>query len=497
MRYFHFPVDVVSPEIAFSAFADDPYSIFFDSSDPDHPLSHSSYICVNPVEIIESRGNKILVRNKDQSLTLTDNPLRFLKERLALWVPDGSIPGQVNNVHRFRGGVAGYFGYDLGREFEQIPVRAERMDDVPDMAVGIYMSVLAFNHQHPNKNMLYILANDQSDAEAKAGLVLEKLRRTKDRSQAITSAEIRPSVPEATFKEKIQKVLDYIFAGDIFQANLSLQFQGRWPEKFDPYAHYLKLRRINKAPFGSYLNFGHVKISSVSPEGFLDCHNKDVITRPIKGTCARHPDEEINQEVKDFLRNDEKSRAENAMIVDLMRNDLSRACTDHSVHVASLFDVETYARVNHMISTVEGRLRPDKGPIDLLQDCFPGGSITGAPKIRAMEIIEELEPRRRGPYCGSVGFVGFDGTMGTNIAIRTILHRGEDILMNVGAGIVADSKVESEYAEIMAKAKGLLDSFEEESSRNDLLEEESPKSRVEREPISEEQDGQQKEKRYA
>ena len=466
MRYYHFPLDHVSPVKAFGAFANDPYAIFLDSSDHDHELSHCSYICAFPVETIESHDHKVLITNKDQQLTLTGDPFDILRSRLDIWAPDADIAEQhIHGMHPFTGGAVGYFGYDMGRVLEQLPVRTQRVENIPDMAVGIYRSVLAFNH-HTKKNILYVLAPDESRAEAQAGLIFKKLKAAKNDTHVNPFVNLKPAQSKDAFKAKIEKIIDYIFAGDIFQANLSLRFQASKPDDFEPYTHYKTMRDLNKAPFSAFMNFDNFQVSSVSPERFLYARKGDVETRPIKGTVARQDDPGANKHVIEALSRDEKCRAENAMIVDLLRNDLSKVCTDYSVDVPSLCHVETYAKVNHMVSTVTGKLRPDHHVIDLLKSCFPGGSITGAPKIRAMEIIEELEESRRGPYCGAIGYIGFDNAMDSNLAIRTIIHTDNSIMMNVGNGIVADSDPELEYEELMAKAKGLLDSFEITQNNN-------------------------------
>ena len=460
MRYYQFPFDGPPAADIFAQFADDPYALFFDSCDPGHDLSRCSYICVQPVEIIESFDHTVVVTNSEQQMTMSGNPFSVLKDRMEVWAPDQSNDNQINGMHRFRSGAAGYFGYDLGRSIERLPEHARRLDNIPDMAVGIYTFVMAFHHQ-ADKNILYILSDTEEGARNRARYIFERIKSPvgNARGNVSHSIDIRPVTPKEEYKANIQKVIDYIHAGDIFQANLSLRFEGKLPASFDAYNHYLRLRELNKGPYAAFMNFNRLKVASVSPESFLSCYNGDVVTRPIKGTCPRVDEPGENIKAIEALKADEKCRAENAMIVDLLRNDLSRVCTDYSIEVPELCEVESYARVNHMVSTVKGKLRPDKHAIDLLQASFPGGSITGAPKIRAMEIIEELEPLRRGPYCGSIGFIDFQGNMETNIAIRTLVYTGESVYMNVGGGIVADSDPESEYDEVMAKASGLLASF--------------------------------------
>jgi para-aminobenzoate synthetase component 1 len=208
------------------------------------------------------------------------------------------------------------------------------------------------------------------------------------------------------------------------------------------------------------MNFGPLKISSASPERFISVRDRAVETRPIKGTRPRMGDPAVDQLYRNELENSEKDRAENAMIVDLLRNDLSKVCEDHSVEVPALFALEDFASVHHLVSTVTGALRVDKTPADLLRACFPGGSITGCPKVRAMEIIEEQEPHRRGPYCGALGYLGFNGNMDTNIAIRTLVYTGDTVSFNTGSGIVADSDPAGEYEETFDKAESIFRSFE-------------------------------------
>ncbi|MEC7028742.1 MAG: anthranilate synthase component I family protein, partial [Pseudomonadota bacterium] len=215
-------------------------------------------------------------------------------------------------------------------------------------------------------------------------------------------------------------------------------------------------REANPAPFGAFMNFGSIKLASASPERFINHYGRIAETRPIKGTIKRYADPEHDQDQKDMLASSDKDRAENVMIVDLLRTDLSKVCEDHSVRVTRLNHLESFAHVHHLVSTVEGVIRADKSAVSLLEACFPGGSITGAPKVRAMEIIEELEDTRRGPYCGSMGYIGFDGTMDTNIIIRTLVYNGNTVSLNVGGGITAASDPASEYMETLHKALGFF-----------------------------------------
>jgi para-aminobenzoate synthetase component 1 len=259
---------------------------------------------------------------------------------------------------------------------------------------------------------------------------------------------------KAAYATAFTRIKHYLKEGDSYQVNLTQRFVS--PCQGDPWIAYRVLRRINAAPFSAYLNMPEVQVLSSSPERFLKVTEGRVETKPIKGTRPRKADPGEDQAQIAALAGSAKDRAENVMIVDLLRNDISRSCLEGSVRVPELFAVESYATVHHLVSTVTGELAPDQHALDLLRSCFPGGSITGAPKIRSMEIIEELEPHRRGIYCGAIGYIGFDGNMDTNIAIRTLVHNHGNIRFWVGGGIVNDSVLDEEYQECFDKAAALL-----------------------------------------
>jgi para-aminobenzoate synthetase component 1 len=268
--------------------------------------------------------------------------------------------------------------------------------------------------------------------------------------------EIATNFTRGRYEAAVQRVIDYIHAGDIFQANLSQRFSAALPAALEPYDLYRRLRARNPASFAAFLKLGDVTIASASPERFLRLKEGQVETRPIKGTRPRGATPEEDRALAAALCASEKDRAENVMIVDLLRNDLSRVCRDGTVEVPALCALQTLPTVFHLVSTVTAALRPGMAATDLIAACFPGGSITGAPKIRAMEIIAELEPTRRGPYCGSIGYIGFDGSMDTSITIRTYALRGRQVTFQAGGGIVADSRPAEEYEETLAKARALI-----------------------------------------
>jgi para-aminobenzoate synthetase component 1 len=269
------------------------------------------------------------------------------------------------------------------------------------------------------------------------------------------SGGISSNLTQQQYREAFNQIQAYIHDGDCYQVNFAQRF--RASATGDSWASYLALRRNNPAPFGAYLNLPQGRVLSCSPERFLRLRNRKVETRPIKGTRPRGKGPDEDRQLREELSASAKDRAENLMIVDLLRNDLGKSCEPGSVTVPKMFEVESFATVHHLVSTVSGELAPGEDALSLLRGCFPGGSITGTPKLRAMEIIEELEPSRRGVYCGAIGYLGFDGDMDTNIVIRTLVQRNENVYFSAGGGIVADSKMQSEYQESFDKAAAIME----------------------------------------
>lgn len=432
-----------------------PYTIFLDSADRSNPQSRYSFIAFRPFETIESKNGRITVSNADQQLSFIGDPFKILEQRMNEW---GRLRQSRPDLPPFQGGAAGCFGYDLARHVERLPSTARDDRLMPDMMVGLYDQVIAFDHTR-DKAWLITHARDEKESKDHLASLQNIVRAAPAAVPAPQGADFAPQLSRDDYEAQIRQVIHYVHAGDIFQANLSQRFTATLDGNFDSFAHYLHLRAVNPAPFAAYMNFGSICLSSASPERFLNVSGKDVETRPIKGTRLRHADPDVDARIMNALLSCEKDRAENAMIVDLLRNDLSRACADHSIDVPVLCGLESFARVHHLVSVIKGRLSADKTPLDLLRVCFPGGSISGAPKVRAMEIIEELEENRRGPYCGALGYIGFNEAMDTSIAIRTLVYQGQTVSFNVGGGIVADSNPFDEYEETLAKAEGLLRSF--------------------------------------
>jgi para-aminobenzoate synthetase component 1 len=400
-----------------------------------------------------------------------------------------SVAPVVPGLPPFQGGAAGYVGYDWGLTLERLP--APRYDDLglDDVVLGLYDWVIAWDHA-ASKAWLISTGLPESDAKARqrraedrADWAIARLGRTAGDtcgqrpvpcgSEAPgpmapshpveggwwpDALGLRSSFSHRAYLDEVARVREYIFAGDIFQANLSQRFEASCSES--PWAFYRRLRAHNPAPFAAFMDLPDAAIVSASPERFLHVDpSGHVETRPIKGTRARGFGPEHDAALGQALTESAKDRAENLMIVDLMRNDLSRVCTAGSVRVSELFSLERYATVHHLVSTVVGDLAPGQDALDALRLSFPGGSITGAPKLRAMEIIADSEPSRRGVYCGSIGYWSVTGALDTNIAIRTAVIRNGRIYFSAGGGIVADSDPEQEYRETLDKARATIDAL--------------------------------------
>ena len=400
----------------------------------------------------------------------------------------------IPDLPPMQGGLAGLFSYDLNRSFERIPSARTSEFDLPAIAVGAYDVVLAWDHWEGNC-WLISQGLPETDPDRRARRAEQRAsyfkRLLNDTSPETAVQCVRqrwsdgvnrwPGEPEAAeypvdgsriglvtnfsrsdYLAAVQRSIDYIQAGDIFQVNLAQQL--RCESKTDPLTLYRCLCRVNPAPFSCYFDLHPLlpestQIISCSPERLLTVRERMVETRPIKGTRRRTGRPMVDIGTKDRLLASAKDRAENTMIVDLMRNDLSKVCKDPSIHVTQLCELEEYKRVLHLVSAVVGEMQDDRGLTDLLAAVFPGGSITGAPKIRAMEIISELEPTSRGAYCGSIGYLGFDGNADLNILIRTITATRNRWHIPVGGGIVAQSDLQSEYEETWTKAQGMLEAI--------------------------------------
>jgi para-aminobenzoate synthetase component I len=362
----------------------------------------------------------------------------------------------------FQGGLIGYFGYDLAPRLERLPRKAPRDSRIPDVRFALYDTAVNVDHA---TGSVWLVAAD---------LLGEGPRAVESRALSWRSALDRPTIerpPEpsqlgpaqsnftkAAYLDAVRRSLDYIAAGDIFQVNISQRFTAFG--KPDPFDLYWRLKARSPAPFAAYLAWDDLAVVSASPEWFYQTRGDRIVTRPIKGTRPRGDEPDSDARLAAELAASPKDRAELTMIVDLERNDIGRIARYGSVRVTEPVTVETFAQVHHLVATIEGRIRPGVGPIDVVRAMFPGGSITGAPKIRAMEIIDELEPTRRGLYTGSVGYFGRGGASGFNIVIRTLIVEGDRAHYQVGGGIVADSGPETEYHETLHKGRALREVIE-------------------------------------
>ncbi len=441
-----------------------PYTVFLDSSMRHARLGRYSFITGDPFLVFSSKGKKCYLRTAEETTVINDNPFDLLQKLIKKYKIENT-----SHTPPFPGGVAGYFSYDMGRHLENLP--DDTLDDInfPDCCLGFYDWSLVIDHQaevtylvstgFPLKNKK--LREEKATARLKE---IENIFYGKPTPNSISpTGNLTPgnsfssNFTRENYFKAITKAKEYIVAGDIYQVNMTQRLQATI--KVSPLALYEKLRKKNPAPFASFLNFPGSTIASSSPERFIKLVGTQLETRPIKGTRPRGKTPEQDATLKKELLASKKDRAELLMIVDLERNDLSKVCCQNSVKVPELFTLETYATVHHLVSTVEGTLSPDIDMIDVLKATFPGGSITGCPKIRAMEIIEELEPTKRSVYTGSIGYIGFNGNSDFNIAIRTFLIKNNNAFFQVGGAIVADSEPESEYQETFDKAKALLDAL--------------------------------------
>jgi para-aminobenzoate synthetase component 1 len=430
----------------FEAIADLPWAVFLDSGQHHPGQSRYDILAAEPYARLLTRGNLTEIQGDGVQLS-RDDPFALIARLLDITPTSGELP--------FSGGAIGYFGYDLARRLEAFPVRARDAERIPDMAVGFYDWAVVVDHCE-HRSWLVGQGRDPETDVKWDSLVARFTQPVRERARApfrITSPVVSNMTRER-YGRAFRRIQQYIRDGDCYQVNLAQRFEAQ--AGGDPWLAYQALRVLNPAPYSAYLNTPYAQVLSASPERFLKVESGRVEARPIKGTRPRAGHPRLDAQQIEVLRTSEKDRAENVMIVDLLRNDLSKNCSTGSVRVPKLFEVESFATVHHLVSTVTGELAPGRNALDLLRGCFPGGSITGAPKRRAMQIIEELEPHRRGVYCGAVGYIGFDGDMDLNIAIRTLtLSRGV-IRCYAGGGIVADSREADEYQETFDKAAAML-----------------------------------------
>ena len=476
-------IPFINPVRVFPIFNDYKYPFFLDSGMSKYGLGQYSFIGFDPFLVFKSKGENVEIFAGDfRRGDPYDQPIQFHGDPFAILrqiIDQYKLP-ILPDLPSFLGGGVGYFSYEMKNLIEKLPVKAMDDIDIPDCIVCLYDVILIFDHK---QKQAYISSSGfpEQDNNLRQKRAIYRIKWVKDRLKEtgeVKSEKLKVKSEELgergqehkptesitsnlTHEEYIQAVIkakEYIAQGDIYQVNLSQRLMTNLV--VPPFRLYQQLRRINPAPFGSYLDFGEVVIAGSSPERFLSVEGKIVETRPIKGTRPRGENRAEDKRLRQELLLSEKDRAELMMIVDLLRNDLGRVCKYGSIVVKNIRRLESHPTVFHTVATICGELSTRHDRFDLLKACFPGGSITGAPKIRAIEIINELEPNKRHIYTGCIGYLSFTGSMDMNIAIRTFLIKGNQVYFHVGGGIVADSSPEDEYMETFHKGKALIKAVE-------------------------------------
>ncbi|WP_234920357.1 aminodeoxychorismate synthase component I [Aeromonas veronii] len=404
-------------------------------------------ITADPLATLETRGEVTTLRVGVNISEHSEDPLALLAHTQQQLL--GELELCATHLP-FIGGALGLFGYDLGRRFERLPVQAAADIAVPDMAVGIYDWALLRNVATGDWQLVHW--GDEAGL-AKRLAWLEQQQAAPAPAFTLLGSW-QSNMSRAEYGEKFTRIQEYLAAGDCYQINLTQRFSA--PYQGDEWQAYCLLASANKAPFSAFIRLPDSALLSLSPERFLLLDGRHIETKPIKGTRPRHPDPATDRQVARELAQADKDRSENLMIVDLLRNDIGRVSRPGSVSVPHLFAVESFPAVHHLVSTIHGELDARWQGVDLLRACFPGGSITGAPKIRAMEIIEELEPQRRNAYCGSIGYLSQHGRLDTSICIRTLIAEAGRLHCWAGGGIIADSDADSEYQETYDKVARIL-----------------------------------------
>lgn len=434
--------------VLFARIAQQPWAVYLDSGQPESQYGRYDIMTAKPFMTLSTNGSQTEISSADGTRLSSDDPFYLVKQALAPYASQScELP--------FCGGAIGYFGYDLARRIEHIPSLAIDSEPIPQMMIGVYDWAVVVDHREQRT----WLVSHGFDAQTRNNwqTLCELFERPTTTYQGAfeLGSHIVSNMGTSSYALAFERIQQYIHAGDCYQVNLAQRFMVE--ASGDAWVAYQQLRKIGPAPFLAFMNLPGLQVLSGSPERFLQVKGSHVETRPIKGTRPRSDDPAQDQRNATELGNSLKDRAENLMIVDLLRNDISKSCVIGSVKTGRLFALESFANVHHLVSTVTGKLAPGMTALDLLRGCFPGGSITGAPKLRAMQIIEELEPHRRGLYCGAIGYIGFDGNMDTNIAIRTAIYAHGELRFWAGGGIVADSEVEKEYRETWDKASSMLE----------------------------------------
>jgi len=436
-----------------------PMPLLLDSSRPASHFGRYDIAMAAPLAVISHKDGVTKVEQNNTIKVTDTDPFDLIGELQSELLADTSKLPQAQGIP-FTGGAAGLFGFDLGRSIETLPTIAAADIAMEHLCIGIYPWAIITNHELQTSYLVSQL-DELSTQTLMADILQAKPREDKGFS---LERDFVSNMTQEQYAEKFHRVIDYIHAGDCYQVCLAQRFDA--PYDGNPWRAYKQLRLVSPTPFSAYMETSEGAVLSLSPERFLQVDNCNVETKPIKGTRPRGRTDAEDQQLYEELAASPKDRSENVMIVDLLRNDLSKQCLPFSVKVPSLFAIESYSNVHHLVTTVTGELESSEQILPLLRGAFPGGSITGAPKLRAMEIIEELEPHRRSSYTGSIGYISSNGRMDTNICIRTLVTNatgdgGGHIYCWAGGGLVADSECDAEYQETFDKVNNLLNGLRE------------------------------------
>jgi anthranilate synthase component 1 len=444
------------------------YSFLLESVEGGEHLARFTFLGCDPVEVFHFANGRVRVERPPHAIAeaLTGDPVALLRERIARYQP-ARIPG----LPPLTGGAIGYFSYDMVRLAERIPAAGRDDTHTDDAALMFFLGLVAFDHV---RQRVWIIRNVQIPTRATARALraaydaaareIARTRRALERPEppaprrkpAAPKLRVTSNMTRRQFLAAVRRTKQYIRAGDIFQAVLSQRFSARLPRAADPFEIYRALREVNPSPYMFYLRLSDTTVLGASPEMLIKVQDRDAFYRPIAGTRPRGRDDAEDRRLAEEMLADPKERAEHIMLVDLGRNDLGRVCDYGTVRVADLMTVERYSHVMHLVSNLRGRLRADVDCFDALMACFPAGTVSGAPKVRAMQIIDELEPTRRGIYAGAILYLDFSGNLDSCIAIRTLVAKDGVAHVQAGAGIVADSVPGREYEETVHKAGALL-----------------------------------------
>lgn len=428
----------------FSRIESQPWAMLLRSASKTHIDSRFDVLVANPIATLETVAGDTCIKTESQQYLSQQDPFLLLDELQQQLLPHLELDSKWDLP--FVGGALGYFSYDLGRRVESMPELATKDLQTPDMAVGLYEWALVVDHKlekacvvGQNIEQAWQWLNSQSPDDVEDFKLI---------------GDWQSNMTQASYASRFDRVQEYLLSGDCYQINLAQRFNASY--QGSEWQAYTKLEAANQAPFSAFIRMSNSAIISVSPERFLELKDNIIETKPIKGTRPRSQNTELDQANAHDLQTAEKDQAENLMIVDLLRNDIGRVASPGSVHVPKLFDIESFPAVHHLVSTIRADLDTQYSAADLLRACFPGGSITGAPKVRAMQIIEELEPHRRSAYCGSIGYISRHGRMDTSITIRTLVAEDNKLYAWAGGGVVADSDCAAEYQETLDKLSKIL-----------------------------------------